>query len=324
MHFCASWHEYNRISTALEGKNGNHDWHFDVNYADIKGQGVYVGDALTIFNTVDAWWGEGDEKIFVDNEQFPSSIGTGTEDYYGYAWCRPEKFTHPFIAQPTGSGNFHPGMSVNRRYRSLDAIPFSFGISSNIEMWHWIKTKMNYSLSAYWYAKPGYEVNIGHDVENAKKTVALKRSDIYKPEIDSTGKLEGECLEVIKKSSGDISNQPGNFGWSGDTQLWWRNADNGAELITKFIAKETGKYKFTAQLTKAVDYGIISISLNGKLLLSKLNCFNADGIITYKTSPVIADLLSGENILTIKILGADAKAEPGNMAGIDYIQFIAK
>ena len=40
-------------------------------------------------NPVEAWWGEGDEKVFVDGEKFPSHFGTGTEDYYGYAWCWP-------------------------------------------------------------------------------------------------------------------------------------------------------------------------------------------------------------------------------------------
>ena len=30
------------------------------------------------------WWGEGDEKFFVDGEGFPSTFGTGSEDYFGY------------------------------------------------------------------------------------------------------------------------------------------------------------------------------------------------------------------------------------------------
>jgi hypothetical protein len=91
MFFGAAWHEHYQIHTATDPELENHEWHFDVNYVDLKGQGVYVGDALTIFNTADAWWGEGDEKIYVDGEEFPSFIGTGTEDYYGYAWCRPGK-----------------------------------------------------------------------------------------------------------------------------------------------------------------------------------------------------------------------------------------
>ncbi|MGM0621490.1 MAG: glycoside hydrolase family 172 protein, partial [Bacteroidota bacterium] len=153
LYFGAAWKEHYQINTAKDPDLDNHKWHFDVNYVDLKGQGLYVGDALTVFNTADAWWGEGDEKIFVDGEEFPSFIGTGTEDYYGYAWCRPEKFTHPFIAQPTGAGNFHPGMTVNMRYRTLDAIPFQSEISSNIELWHWAKTTINFAMSSFWYAR---------------------------------------------------------------------------------------------------------------------------------------------------------------------------
>lgn len=31
--------------------------------------------------TIEWWWGEGDEKFFVDGEKFPSTFGTGSEDY---------------------------------------------------------------------------------------------------------------------------------------------------------------------------------------------------------------------------------------------------
>jgi len=160
MYFGASWHEYHQILTAGAESTGGTGRHRDINFADIKGSGVYAGDAVTVFNTVDAWWGEGDEKIFVDGESFPSCIGTGTEDYYGYAWCRPEPFSHPFIAQPSGRGNFHPGTTINMRYRVLDAIPFGSSISSNIELWHWLQAVINYSLTTYWYIIPPYEINI--------------------------------------------------------------------------------------------------------------------------------------------------------------------
>ncbi len=173
MYFGASWHEYHQILTAGAKVAGGTDMHRDINYADIKGIGVYAGDAVTVFNTVDSWWGEGDEKIFVDGESFPSSIGTGTEDYYGYAWCRPELFTHPFISQPSGSGNFYPGLSVNMRYRSLDAIPFRSSISSNIELWHWLPAVINYGLTSYWYVKPPYEINIKPDRKEVQRPVPI-------------------------------------------------------------------------------------------------------------------------------------------------------
>ncbi len=321
MYFCATWHEFNQLNTAKNDSLENHEWHFDVNYADITGQGVYVGDALTVFNTVDAWWGEGDEKIFVDGEEFPSSIGTGTEDYYGYAWCRPEKFSHPFIAQPTGAGNFHPGMTVNVRFRSLDAIPFTTEISSNIEMWHWVKTKINYAMSAFFYAKPGYEINIQPDIESVKIPVAMNRTDIYPPVVDESGKIEGEFLQVISVTSGEAGPQSGDFGWSGDSQLWWRNAETGSEMVAKFILNETGKFKVSAQLTKAVDYGIIQVYLKGIPVGSKFDGYIEEGVKPFQVELGTQILSEGENILSVKIIGANKNAKSGNMAGIDFMQF---
>lgn len=321
MYFGASWHEHNQIATSKDDAKTGDEWHFDMNYVTLQGQGVYVGDAVNVFNTVDGWWGEGDEKIFVDGEKFPSSIGTGSEDYYGYAWCRPEVFSHPFIAQPAGYGSFHPGMSVNMRYRSLDAIPFQTEINSNIEMWHWVKTRVNYAQSAFWYAKPGFVSNDEPDLETVKIPVALKRTDIYKPEIDSTGKLEGEYLEIVNTPSGEAGPQSGNWGWSNDTQLWWRNATIGDELEMKFVMKEAGNYIVSAQLTKAIDYGIIQLYINGKPAGAKFNGFYETGVIPIKAELGKHALKAGENTLSVKIMGADKNAKPGNMAGIDYIQF---
>jgi len=154
MYFGASWNDYSGIETAGSESTGGTGKHQDLNIVRLAGRGVYAGDGVIIFNTVDAWWGEGDEKIYVDGEVFPSSFGTGTEDYFGYAWSRPEPFSHPFISQPVGEGNFLPGMSVNMRYRNLDAIPFNESINSDIELWHWVKTKIDYSLVSYYYLLP--------------------------------------------------------------------------------------------------------------------------------------------------------------------------
>jgi hypothetical protein len=321
MHFGSAWHEHYELNTAKDESLENHKWHFDVNYVDLQGKGIYAGDALTVFNTADAWWGEGDEKIFVDGEEFPSFIGTGTEDYYGYAWCRPEKFSHPFIAQPTGAGNFHPGMTVNMRYRTLDAIPFTEEISSNIEMWHWVKTTVNYAMTSFWYAQPGFESNVEPSVESVQKPVAMKRSDIYPPVVDETGKIEGESLEVMSVGSGTAGAQSGDFGWSENSQLWWRNGEEGDELFTRFILNETGRFNVSANLTKAPDYGIVQFYLNGEAVGPEFNGYNSDGVITQEVNFGNHMLSEGENILSVKILGADEQAKPGNMAGIDWISF---
>ena len=154
MYFAARWHEYMALETAGAENTGGTGRHSDLTIAEFKGTGIYAGDAVTVFNTADAWWGEGDEKIYVDGETFPSSFGTGTEDYFGYAWCRPEPFSHPLIAQPAGDGNFHPGMSINMRYRILDAIPFQDSLRADIELWHWVRTTIDYTVASFCYLLP--------------------------------------------------------------------------------------------------------------------------------------------------------------------------
>ncbi|MDR2057449.1 MAG: DUF2961 domain-containing protein [Dysgonamonadaceae bacterium] len=179
MYFGAAWRQFTRLQTGERKNNEGEGGPFDINYATLNGKGMYVGDAVTIFNTVDAWWGEGDEKIYVDGEKFPSHIGTGTEDYYGYAWCRPEKFAnHPFIAQPDGSGNFHSGYTVNARFRTLDAIPFNTSLIMDMEMWHWVKATVNLAPVTFFYMLKGKNPNENIDMNGIKEPVALVRADI--------------------------------------------------------------------------------------------------------------------------------------------------
>lgn len=58
------------------------------------GQGVYLGCVLGIRPLTPGWWGEGEVKIFLDeDEHFPTICGTGTEDYIGSAWGLDEHCT---------------------------------------------------------------------------------------------------------------------------------------------------------------------------------------------------------------------------------------
>jgi hypothetical protein len=166
MHFHANWRQQYGIDTK---KEDGLDW----NYIEIAGQGVYAGDTLTIHNGSSEWWGEGDEKIFVDGESFPSNFGTGTEDYYGYSFGdRGVFFEAPFHAQPRADGNHQPGYTVNTRTRSLDAIPFMKALKFDMEIWHWAKTTMTYAVTTYWYARPGATSN--RVPERAEATRAIQ------------------------------------------------------------------------------------------------------------------------------------------------------
>jgi hypothetical protein len=149
----------------------------DWNYVTVRGRGLYVGDALAIHNDVARWWGEGDEKIYVDGERFPSHFGTGTEDYYGYAWCSTQLFSGPFHAQPRNDQRaqtvrmcrHHLGHAAVTRTRALDAIPFADSLRVDMEILHQADTaRVDYAATAYWYARPGSRSNRGAAPEAAR------------------------------------------------------------------------------------------------------------------------------------------------------------
>ncbi|MEP7294180.1 MAG: glycoside hydrolase family 172 protein, partial [Chloroflexota bacterium] len=53
----------------------------------VQGQGQYVGTYIAYGVNNNGWWGEGEIKFFIDDDQeFPTLCGTGTEDYFGGAW----------------------------------------------------------------------------------------------------------------------------------------------------------------------------------------------------------------------------------------------
>ena len=152
----------------------------DWNYITLKGRGVYVGDALTIMNPVKKWWGEGDEKIWVDGENFPSLFGTGTEDYYGYSWGgkSTDFYEHPFHAQPRSNkyDKLHrkntnernsQGLSTETRTRSLDGIPFNNSLKLDMEVWSWTDCNMYYSVGVYWYGNAEIQFNCKHTYEKS-------------------------------------------------------------------------------------------------------------------------------------------------------------
>ena len=127
MHFYARW----RIDHGLVGPMGAIQ---DMPYLIANGGGVYVGSAVFVLNRNEvpspggSWWGEGDEKVFTDEDTAPSIFGTGSEDYYNYAWSDPDIFMFPYCGQPRNDGPANRGFVTNNRWHILDDLPFRYRI----------------------------------------------------------------------------------------------------------------------------------------------------------------------------------------------------
>jgi hypothetical protein len=267
MYFHSTWWQQTAMSTGGNKARLGAGGCFDMNFVTINGQGVYVGDCITLFNTSlgghwKCWWGEGDEKIYLDGENWPSIIGTGTEDYYGYAWCEYAPFNHPYLSQPIGGGDSKFDMTVNMRYRGLDVMPFNTSLKFDMEMWHWTKTRINFAPTTYFYLKPGGSHNIKEDYQGAKDKLAFARFDILEP-VAENNLLEGENLKPVFSEN----NTNGFYGdqFSGGLGLNWYRAEVGESKTYEFYAGTNESIKKIA-LFSATKNGVYKISVNNKVI----------------------------------------------------------
>ena len=141
------------------------------------------------------------------------------------------------------------------------------------------------------------------------------------------GALEGESLKVLEITGGKAKPQGmGGFGgdWSGAAQLWWTGGKPDQKLTLAIPVKEVGKYTLYGALTMARDYGVVSITLDGKPVASSFDGYNGPKVIhTGEKEWGTHELTAGEHQLTFTLAPPNPDAVPGNMIGLDYVR-IAK
>ncbi len=288
----------------------------DWNYLTANGQGVFVGVSFAIANPTKHWWGEGDEKIYVDGEGFPSHFGTGTEDYYGYAWCCPDEFTHAFHNQPRCDGPGNYGHTAVNRWHILDAIPFTREFRFDMELWHWDPAvKVTMSVVPCWYARPG-----GSDTFAAIQPEDLVLASVppyVAPRV--AGAIEGEEMRVIEKTA--LVEPQSISGCSNDLHMWWHEGVKvGDRLVLGFDVPQAGRYRVLARFVTAGDYGIAQLAISDQPLGEPIDFFN-DGIkLTDEIELGTLQLTSGENRFSATITGANEKAVKKYLFGLDYLR----
>ncbi len=306
MHFHAKWRVANDVPT-----RPMIDW----NYLTAYGRGVFAGVAFTIDNPVKDWWGEGDEKIYVDGETFPSHFGTGTEDYYGYAWCWPALFTHAYHAQPRCDGPGNYGRTSVNRFHIIDRIPFTRDFRFDMELWHWhARCRVNLAVTGYWYARPG-----GHDGFRpilAGEAVVRPLAEYVAPRVD--GAIEGETMRILEVTGVVSPQEWANL--SSDKQLWWHaGMKPGDHLTLAFPAPQVGKYHVTARFLRARDYGIHQLAINGRNAGPPMDFYSPEVTPSEEVNLGMFDLKTGDNLFSVTVVGGNDQAVKSYMFGLDYL-----
>jgi len=85
----------------------------------IEGQGQYVGTYMAWGVNNTGWWGEGEIKFFLDDDnEFPTICGTGTEDYFCGSYNFENQKTKQYQEFTTPYAGLHQVIRPNGLYAS--------------------------------------------------------------------------------------------------------------------------------------------------------------------------------------------------------------
>jgi len=178
----------------------------DQNYTilNAKGRGHYSGCVLNIqsYDKGSLLMLQGDEYIRVDDEENPSIIGTGTEDYFNAGWFWREGVFH---------APYH-GLTIkddqNSRYSAYrlhipDPIPFKKSISVEIEHGHANMLQEDYSSIAYWYQTEPHITDFGKipDTNEYLRPLGTKDEAYLMSEIIQDTEINKERRKTIQKAA---------------------------------------------------------------------------------------------------------------------------
>lgn len=321
MHFRARW----RADHDIIGSNRDVQ---DLPFLLAQGKGVYVGTSVYLMNPAPVptpygnWWGEGDEKIFVDGEATPSTFGTGSEDYFNYSWSSPDIFLFPYCGQPRNDGPGNRGYVTNYRWHVLDAIPFQSSIRFYMELFSHERTPgMSYARIGYHYARPG--VTDDHLALMPKDLRLVPLPENWQPaaRMGAAKSVFFQAEDVLVDADGTESKSAPI--WAGGKLLVWTPQAKGDRRSFKISIAASGKKQIHIAFAMTPRSGRVGLRLDGEPLQLGSNAVSIDLhdpsrtlLRSVDTKPV--ELRSGNHALTVEFLGAsDSANEP--QIGVDFI-----
>ena len=320
MHFRARW----RIDHDLVANGGAVQ---DLPFLIANGAGTYVGTTSMLLNPNEVptpggnWWGEGDEKIFVDDDVRPSTFGTGSEDYYNYAWSSPDIFVFPYCGQPRNDGPANRGFVTNNRWQIIDDLPFKQRISFYMELYSHERTPgVSYARIGYHYARPGLMDD--HLPITDEDIRPLQLPENWQPK--ARGAASNSVFfqaESLLRSDADVTLEQDNL-WSGSQLMVWNAKRRGDEITLTIPVREDGKYKINIAAALRPDSAPVAVRLDGEKIGIGGEKGVADLYVPHRT--LLRNLYSSDIELTkgeheLELTFQGSRRRGGKSVGIDFI-----
>jgi hypothetical protein len=235
--------------------------------AEIEGKGHYVGTVMSVRSRSPYWFGEGDAKYYIDDEQEPSTWGTGTEDYFLCAWGLNECLFPYFGCTYMSAGEEDLGVRYTLyRWHLQDPVRFLKSFRFEIEHTGWISAdesatgevdghverEDDMATVAFWYQQG-----------QPKRFAALPSyEERLFPNLDII--IEGkDMIKSMRHSQGQVKLQSG-YDWTGDGQILFVPSTKNAWMEVDFMIEKEEYRGLILKMTHADNYGIYSVSIDGR------------------------------------------------------------
>lgn len=288
-----------------------------------RGAGYYVGTVYSVVQSHPGWFGEGDDRWWIDDDVEPTLLGTGTEDYFNDAWGF-RLVSRPYYGINVWEGMVYGGRVSAYRWHVPDPIPFSqrarFVIEHKGTFWDFEKNEIAHpyrerpdylSSVAFWY-QTGQELHFADFPAQADRVYPFYR-------------IEAESLvEAIQERTPDAIVRPQESPlWSGNTQVVVVPESSAYALVVPFDVPSTSKFRIECGLTRSFDFGQFEVYLNGEFL-QKVDLY-ADPTELKEYNFGVHKLPAGTSELEFRCVGANPGSmmmsgdSPGYLMGIDVV-----
>ncbi len=278
---------------------------------ETEGRGHYVGTVLSVQQMETGWFGEGDDRFYIDGEESPSLRGTGTEDYFNDSWGF-RAFATPYHGVSLWEGYF-PGDRVTAYRWHLDSpVPFSKSLKVSIEHKGSIFTDKAVHLGQF-IERPDWLSSVAFWYQETPRPLpgtlppARDRIAPYKIIAAADLTLRGDPKGMMLRDGSSVSYAPGR---------------TDAALDIDFELAEAGRYQINAIMTYGIFGGVYQPFLDGKPIGGPID-FCDTGQDPIWTRFDLHDLEAGTHTLRFEGRGASPKmrslAPPYYGLGLYYL-----
>jgi len=244
---------------------------------ETKGKGHYVGTVLAVRTRSPAWFGEGDEKIYIDGERKASIWGTGTEDYFLCAWgLRPTStpyFGVPYFDQWGIVG----GHTAAYRWHINDPIVFNTGIKVSFEHFGWLSPDENpHYKSTSWNEREDDYSSVAFWYQTGESTFAARAPHARQRRLPSLERLivrAVDFLDARHHGIGSVTDQQLDL-YEGKQLLYMPKQAEDAWIEIPFAVQKKEPLRLLVNATKSYDFGTYQASLNGVKLGGEIDLYS--------------------------------------------------